>query len=114
MVDIKMLSLALSVDVKKAVFDLRIIHKNIRTDVKPSEFVALYDGTWNVVNIYELMHKCKKWALTQGYDIASSSQGYANITTLDSINQHGYFAQDTEFEAVLKAAQWVLNNKDKK
>ena len=70
------------------------------------------DSGWDY-NIYELAHRCKKWALSQGYDIASSSQGYANITTLDSIKQCGYFAQDTEFEAVLKAAQWVLDNKDK-
>ena len=86
--------------------------------------VAYYmeDG-WQHLNIYELAHKCKEWALTNGYRLCS----YPKLT----ISGHPYMCdvfngigsdkkcliiigEDTEPEAIFKACQWILDNKDNK
>lgn len=117
MVDIKMLSLVLSIDAKKAVFDLKTIHKNIRTDVKPSEFVVFYNGTWNVVNIYELAHKCKVLAYNLQENIIIESCTLHNAGACKLIDKMGFvlelFDAKSEIVAIFKATQWILDNKDK-
>ena len=57
------------------------------------------------INIYELAHKCKEWALQYDYTILSS-KGYATISGK-------VFYDKTEPEAIFKACQWILENKDK-
>ena len=72
------------------------------------------------INIYELAHKCKELAYSQGYIISSG------LTPVLGVNKDGWaevfssstplegklntFKQLSEPEAVFKAAQWVLNN----
>lgn len=77
------------------------------------------DTYCGIINIYELAHRCKEWALTNGYIIASSLNNGSRI--------HGFCAvqkstggdiiycssENTEPEAVFKACQWLLINKDK-
>jgi len=62
-----------------------------------------------------LSNKCKKWLTKQGY---GSSSGIEIITDIKfcTISKDGYdtwktFNEDTEPEAVLKACQWILDNK---
>jgi len=98
---------------------------------KESEFLGIY-------NIYELAHKCKEWAFTKGYLVTSGtnySDNYLDdLPNNDLINWYSYaiekptsffqvmyemdmpncFDGDTEHEAIFKACQWILDNKDSK
>lgn len=74
----------------------------------------------HTINIYELAHKCKEYAYSQGYIISSgltpvlgvNKDGWAEVfsssTPLDG--KLHTFKQLSEPEAIFKAAQWVLDN----
>ena len=69
-------------------------------------------------NIYELVHKCKEWAINQGYQF----EIYIQCNTLCDIRlgKCGYgwdiitMLNMPEKEAIFKVCQWILDNKDKK
>ena len=65
------------------------------------------------INIYELSHKCKEWAeINHGYILCSykcGSVGNCQIMKLDK-----FFIASTEPEAIFKACQYILDNKDQK
>lgn len=96
--------------------------------------------TYSSVNIYELSHKCKEWAKNQGYAISSgySDMDYdgdsetSNYQIYSVVNlrcgYHSYNSKhdvdewhedmifdmhNSEPEAIFKACQWILDNKDK-
>ena len=67
------------------------------------------------INIYELAHKCKEWAFKDEYSCMSRPRLFGGwICELMS----DYGVEDTQFdagtepEAVIKACQWILDNKD--
>jgi len=64
------------------------------------------------INIHELAHKCKEWAeINYGYILCSyqcGSVGNCQIMKLDK-----FFSAPTEEEAIFKACQWILENKDR-
>ena len=77
------------------------------------------------INIYELAHKCKEWAMDKGYQIisgladnpahrSSEEKAYAKINHYsgDSIDNLKYkykiIIANTEVEAVIKASEYVL------
>ena len=71
-------------------------------------------GTRRVsMNIYELAHKCKKWAYIQGYSIVSCYQGngHASITNIHDDYEFEEFSGKIEPEAIFKACEWVLRQK---
>ena len=73
----------------------------------------------NEINIYELSHKCKEWALVKGWGLSSGISDHITkvrfcTATNDCFNTHKCFNDDTELEAIFKACQWILENKDKK
>lgn len=64
-------------------------------------------------NIYELAHKCKEWALTQGYTVQSYTNTHFCEATLHGVDVEinpNYFG-DSEPEAIFEACQWVLENR---
>ena len=69
---------------------------------------------WKQINVYELAHKCKEWALAQGWWI-DSNLGFASIgkngsqTKWKSFN--GYDLKLIEYELVIIACEWILNDK---
>lgn len=82
------------------------------------------------INIHELAHKCKKWAVEQdyGYIINSCIKytfGYAQVEWYEKNHKdkHGTYREHTfksewfkatnnsEPEAIFKACQWILDNK---
>lgn len=91
------------------------------------------DGTdyisTKTINIHELAHKCKEWAIKKGFDILSGgmeSDEYScyldsdddkcrhkyKLDIYDCISDTlSYYAQ-TEHEAIFKACQWILENKN--
>ena len=72
------------------------------------------------LNIYELAHKCKEWAVEQGYHINSKCYEIGGLACITD-NQGGMeilgcmetFHANTEPEAIFKACEWILENKDK-
>jgi mevalonate pyrophosphate decarboxylase len=80
--------------------------------------------THDKISVYELAHKCKEWAYSQGYIISSgltpvlgvNKDGWAEVfsssTPLDG--KLHTFKQLSEPKAIFKACQWLLEqNKGK-
>lgn len=86
------------------------------------------------INIYELAHKCKEWAFeTDGIQIIHARKyGYGvgvvkYFSSIEVYNGHYLydpsdelgtstqvsFETETEPEAIFKACQWILDNRDK-
>lgn len=73
------------------------------------------------INIYQLAHKCKEWALSKGYILMSSPRTSSSFATCEFCKNGkcdyeddlwNDFRADTEPEAIFKACQWILNNKE--
>lgn len=74
---------------------------------------------WIKINIYELAHKCKEYALSKGYYLrAEQGVNYKDNlqwtaflnTSMDDGADYVDYWNNTEPEAIFKAAQWVLDN----
>lgn len=75
------------------------------------------------INIYELAHKCKEWASELEFEISSCTykatveyncrQDEDDDRRLFWKSDYETFSSDTEPEAIFKACQWILDNKDK-
>jgi len=61
------------------------------------------------INIYEFVHICKEWALSEG--ITFNIQMSKDITLLYIPTHNMDIEAKTEFKAVIKACSWLLNNK---
>ena len=70
----------------------------------------MHDGE---INIHELAHKCKDWAFVKhDYIISSYNKGSESVATFYN-KDFGVFCSETEPEAIFKACQWILDNKEK-
>jgi len=97
--------------------------------VVDNEIHISFEDRVDKINIYELAHKCKEWIIdmeqnqgicthktfytqTDGYEwycgFASIQTTYDDEAILKDISK-----ADTEVEAIFKATQWILDNKDK-
>lgn len=73
------------------------------------------------INIYELAHKCKEWALSKGYIINSgattsndwSSTIYKVIKENPYIKELSHTWGQSENEAIFRACQWILTKDSK-
>lgn len=73
-------------------------------------FNGLRNGLkYEIINIYELAHKCKVWAYNKGYEIVS----LAHMISIYKKGHEVYCTNSTLFDLdmFLKACQWVLYNK---
>jgi hypothetical protein len=74
---------------------------------------------YNYVNIYELAHNCKLWALSKGYMMkienhySNSIQIQIRKTMANSTYKEPWKKTfKNEPEAIFKACQWILDNKE--
>lgn len=70
----------------------------------------------HLINIYELAHKCKEWALTKGYVILEYPLivHIYNENTKEKVHAEGDLTTIAFYTIrVIKSAQWILDNKDK-
>ena len=83
--------------------------------------------TYDKINIYELAHMCKVWATENKYTILTEDM-YPNgyfayvLSNKESIENYGYLCEHkvikdiphnkTEPEAIFKACQWILDNRN--
>lgn len=61
------------------------------------------------INVYELMHKCKKWANRKLIKIDSS---YLGLVDIYYDGKSKGFVADTEPESVFKATEWIESTLD--
>lgn len=70
------------------------------------------------VNVHELAHKCKEWANQKGYVLSSAIAEqwcvceYYTHKGYDAEEYISYTTADTEPEAIFKACEWILENKE--
>ena len=78
---------------------------------------------WLSINIYELTHLCKEWAVKRGYIIktepydymedGSFSGTYWSISRIKkTYGSPNCGANETEFESVVTACEWILNKEE--
>ena len=62
------------------------------------------------INIYELMHLMKVWAIKQGYKLTSAiTDGkYDECTITAGMGFNKQFEAQTEYEAIFQACEWIL------
>lgn len=77
--------------------------------------VSVYDRE-EEVNIYELAHKCKEWAILNHYDftilidtIVIYNEGIQIYTIYNTLEDDNFIPFDPIYE--IKACQWILDNK---
>lgn len=102
----------------KKLTDVSIKTKNIvgMQSFEVLSYRPLYDNaSFREINLYELAHKCKKWALSKEWHINSklNENGASSYVcwNQDICNFTGeYFVANTEPEVIFKACQWILND----
>lgn len=76
-----------------------------------------YDEKYDEINIFELAHKCKEWLIEQtDNDIEIRSNKDVSIVSVyikEEADFHFEYA-DMEIEAIFKACEWILKNKETK
>ena len=104
------------------------LHCGIKS-IKNSEVIYWFDCIGEIrehsINIYELAHKCKEWAvnLSPNKHALSSYARWGDIRNYKKTNGSYYICQhlvsgvqfeaETEPEAVFKACQWILTKDSK-
>ena len=116
MISKELLSEVLGIGVYQSIRKDEYAYNDIKLNIINTEL--LYD----YVNIYELAHKCKEWALENGYVINSGattsndwcSTIYKVIKENPYIKELSHTWEQTEVESIFKACQWILDNKGNK
>ena len=79
--------------------------------------ISVYDRE-EEINIYELAHKCKEWAILNHYDftilidtVVIYNEGIQIYTIYNTLEDDNFIPFDPIYE--IKACQWILDNKDK-
>ena len=106
--------------IKLVILDTEILYNyyNDDIDAKIEKNKVFYFSKntmdYEYINIHELAHKCKEWALTRGFwiesNIAANTLGYAYLGVFNH-EEKETFKGKTEPEAIFKACQWILENK---
>ena len=75
--------------------------------------ISVYDRE-EEINIYELAHKCKEWVLKQGYRIIIDCSKDIELGIRILKNGRDIYSNEnkSEQQAIFKACQWILDNKE--
>jgi hypothetical protein len=125
----------ISKELLSEVLDIRknceYVHEEAEVDgLNECVVIGWYGEDYFDVNIHELAHKCKEWALDNQFIITThpclTEEKWRNTSVrllhfyssgMDRIIEQSQkdkrFEADTEVEAIFKACQWILDNKDK-
>ena len=114
MISTELLSEVLGIDVAKIIENS---DRNISIYERDFKYPMSYNASaYLTINIYELAHKCKEWAIKIDYKIESHIHfinkriiGVASFNTQDNTTK--FFQADTEPEAIFKACQWILEQR---
>ena len=111
MISKKLLSEVLDIEIRDMKSVNSTLYINSTSAIEAS--ICLAFGSYEShINIHELAHKCKEWALQYKYEFLSgylSGRGYVVV-----MEQRRTWYADTEVEAIFKACEWLLKQKDVK
>ena len=104
------------VDIKTSIDDYSIPTNEIRY------YPELATG-YKSINIYEFAFKCKEWAIKSNNHSSWELRSFCNVSKIwechcnpvFQMRNYGdmeIFKADTEFEAIIKACEWILEKKD--
>jgi len=125
MISKELMSGVLDEDILQVVTDSGVIESNLKRGLSVFDIAYRVYTTWNYINIHELAHKCKEWALTRGVIVTVSVKAYKpdlstviyfaelstfSVTNKGSIYDKEVFSDNSETEAIFKACQWILDN----
>ena len=68
-------------------------------------------GGWDY-NVYEFAFKCKAWAYSKCYEIISYTEGSKIYQTQLGETIEEFYAE-SEIQAIFKACEWIMQQKDK-
>ena len=79
------------------------------------DYIVWREDGMSEINIYELAHKCKEWALKQGYNFRT----YDNHYDLMKLSNGRFecvaeFSEKSEQQSCFNCCQWILENKENK
>ena len=107
-----------------SVKDLKDGRNNISFDHERINNMGLISD-YNFINIHELAHKCKEWALRNNFciisttftaeedDIEENWKKGINYAWAELHNNDKLFRANTEPEAIFKSCQWILDKESK-
>ena len=87
------------------------LHKSFNITYMQSE--DSLKSSWMPINIYEFAFKCKEWAFKRELNLWTDYLGNCQIQDKEFQLLHDCYS-DTEIEAIIKACEWLLENKDNK
>ena len=87
------------------------LHKSFNITYMQSE--DSLKSSWMPINIYEFAFKCKEWAFKRELNLWTDYLGNCQIQDKEFQLLHDCYS-DTEIEAIIKACEWILENKDNK
>ena len=100
----------------------RLDISSFRAGVNVIHYDFMKDGVSHTsypINIYELAHKCKEWALKNGCVLNSCEyEKEANCEAKHPFREDRFFGDlkdfeaNTEPEAIFKACEWILKQKE--
>ena len=108
-------------------YKVKLMPKNTSLNPRGVDIVYMLDINYpkaskikvKSINLYELAHKCKEWVLDEGYwitiGIGATTQLVLTSKGTTILDSELYRIEDkdlTEHEAVFKACEWILKQKD--
>ena len=74
------------------------------------KILGLDENYHSQINIYELAHKCKEWAISKGWVLheVRNLKEYIIYFSGDFREPSNDFRADTEHEAIFQACEWIL------
>ena len=78
----------------------------------PDNYYVVKADRWQEINIYELAHKCKEWALSKGYIVIEYPlcvHIYKENTVIKKVEDK--LSQCFIVDRVFQACEWILENR---
>ncbi len=90
--------------------------KDVYNDPKKYVYYDCVDGREETINIYELEHKCKCWAIKQGYKVVEETEYIKLKFDLESVEiTTTAIYKDNQLKTLstkmFNGYQWILDNK---
>jgi len=111
MISQELLSTVLDRPIKYIESDIKKINYNINGSITEGT-IAYFNIEWKFINIYELAHLVKEWAL-DAFLLESDITGECRVYPIDPNHKaimalEIEFIEDTEPDAIFAAGEWVL------
>ena len=119
MISKELLSEVLNKNVDQLIIDSKVIENNLSASRSTADIAYRINYDWFYINIHELAHKCKEWAIVNSEYTAFCTQFekyqfnchlYKYISIYADKSNTYTFSGDTEPEAIFKATQYIYDN----